>query len=356
MAFLVLTQAEIERLLPMEACIEVMADALAAFQRGELNQPLRTVYIPQGATGAMAWMPAYRSGEHAVYGMKILCVIPDNPKRGLHGHQGAVVLMDGLTGELRALMDASAITAIRTAAVSAVATRLLAREDSQELAIVGSGVQARWHLESIPRVRSIRRVRVASRTQESARRFVEQVRPHFPFAIEAAESIEAAVRGADIVVTATTAREPVLERAWLAPGTHINAIGASQPTHREIDTATLAAATLIVDRRESVENEAGEYRLALQEGVMGRDHIKAELGELLLGSKQGRTSTEEVTLFRSLGLAVEDVAAAQYLLQQALMSGTGSVLNLDLLGGFQQGNGIGKQDQQFFATQSFPHS
>jgi ornithine cyclodeaminase len=324
MAFLVLTHAEVERLLSMEACIDAMATALAALARGDLSQPLRSVYAPPRAAGALVWMPAHRADAQAVYGMKILCVVPDNPRRGLDGHQGAVVLLDGVTGELRALVNASAVTAMRTAAVSAVATRLLAREDARDLAIVGAGVQARWHLEALPRVRPIERVRVASRTADGARRFVEQMRPHTRCTLQAMENAEAAVRGADIVVTATTAQEPVLERAWLAPGTHLNAIGASRSPHREIDTATWAAAAVFVDRRESVESEAADYRRARDEGVIGPQHIRAELGDLLLGRARGRTTREEVTLFRSLGLAAEDMVTAQYLLEQAEKSGVGT--------------------------------
>ena len=327
MAFLVLTHADVEQLLAMETCIEVMSEALAALARGDLSQPLRSVYVPPRATGAMAWMPAYRSGEGAVYAMKILCVIPDNPSRGLDGHQGAVVLMDGVTGELRALMNAAAVTAIRTAAVSAVATRLLAREDARELAIIGAGVQARWHLDAILRVRPIERVRIASRTLDSAQRFVERMRPQVRCALEAVESAEAAVRDAGIVVTATTALEPVLERAWLVPGTHVNAVGASRPPNREIDTATWSAAAVFVDRRESVEHEAADYRRALEEGGIMPDHIRAEIGEVLLGRASGRTSSDEVTLFRSLGLAVEDLATAQHLLQRARASGTGTMVD-----------------------------
>jgi ornithine cyclodeaminase len=310
MAFLVVTHADVVQLLDMETCIEVMAETLGALARGDLSQPLRTIYAPAGATGAMAWMPAYRAGPDAVYGMKILCVIPDNASRGLDGHQGSVVLMDGVTGELRAMMNAAAITAIRTAAVSAVATRLLAREDARELALIGAGVQAERHLEAILCVRSIARVRVASRTLESPQRFVARMCPHVSCALEAVESAEAAVQGADIVVTATTAREPVLAHAWLAPGTHVNAVGASRPPHREIDTATWSAAAVFVDRRESVEREAADYQRALAEGAIGTGHIKAEIGDVLLGQARGRTSPDEITLFRSLGLAVEDVSAA----------------------------------------------
>jgi ornithine cyclodeaminase len=323
-AFLVLTHADVERLLSMEACIGVMEEALAALARGDLSQPLRSVYAPPGAPGVMAWMPAYRAGEDGVFGMKILCVIPSNPSRGLDGHQGAVMLMDGVTGQLRGLVDASAVTAMRTAAVSAVATRLLARENARELAIIGTGVQARRHLEAIPLVRPIERIRVASRTLEGTRRFVEELRPHVRCSLEAAASAEEAVHGADVVVTATTARDPVLERAWLGAGTHVNAVGASRPPHREIDTATWAAAAAFADRRESVEGEAADYRQAREEGAIGPGHIRAEIGEVLIGRAPGRTGHEEITLFRSLGLAVEDVATAQYLVRRAQESGVGT--------------------------------
>jgi len=324
MSMRILSHRNVEDLLPMARCIEVMAEALAGLQHGEWAQPLRSIYAPPDANGIMAWMPAHRSGDRPIFGMKVLCVMPGNPSRGLDGHQGAVLLMDGLTGEPRAMVHASAITAIRTAAVSAVATRLLAREDARELALIGSGVQARRHLEAMACVRPISRVRVASRTLESAQRFVESVRESFPGAIEAVGSVEEAVQGADIVVTATTARVPVLRRQWLAPGTHVNAVGASQRTHQEIDAATVAAAALYVDRRQSVENEAADFRQALDEGLIAADHVRAELGELLVGAGIGRQSADEITLFRSLGLAIEDVAAALSVVEAAEAAGMGS--------------------------------
>jgi ornithine cyclodeaminase len=324
MSFRVLAAAEIERLLPMAECVEVVADALVALQRGEMSQPLRSVWVPPGVRGAMAWMPAHRGGDDPVYGLKVLCVVPDNPARGLDGHQGQVLLADGVTGQLRALLDASTVTAIRTAAASALATRLLAREDASTLAIVGTGVQARAHLESIPLVRPIERVRVAGRTPERARAFADVA----DVVVEPCASVEEAVRGADVVVTATSSREPVLERAWLEPGTHVNAVGASQPSSRELDTATVAAARLYTDRRESLEHEAAEYRLALAEGLIEPAHVRGELGELLTGEAQGRTSDGELTLFRSLGLAVFDVAAAAHVLARAEAEDAGVTVEL----------------------------
>jgi len=321
---LILTHADVEQLLPMDECIDVMAGALSALAKGLVHQPLRTVVRPPGAAGLLSLMPAYRSGEHAAFGLKAVCAFPGNTARGLDAHQGAVMLFSTETGELLALMNASAVTAIRTAAVSAVATNALARPDATDLAIVGAGVQARWHLAAMAAVRPIRRVRVASRDFEHARVFAAEMGFHVLAPIDAVGSVELAVEGADIVVTATTAAEPVLRRAWIAPGAHINAVGSSVPAAREIDAPTMAAASLFVDRRESTLNEAGDYLIAAREGALGPEHIKAEIGEVLIGAKPGRTTDDEITLFKSLGLAVEDVAAAEHVYGKAKQLGIGT--------------------------------
>ena len=326
MSFVVLTAAEVEELLPLEECVEIVAGALVGLEHGELAQPLRSVWAPPHTGGVMAWMPAHRGGEVPLYGLKVLCVIPDNPSRGLDGHQGQVLLADGVTGRLSALLDASAVTAIRTAAVSALATRLLARPDASELAIVGTGVQARTHLRSIPIVRPVARARVAGRTPERARAFADEVADLVPFPVEPSASVEDAVRDADIVVTATTSREPVLARDWLKEGAHVNAVGASQPTSRELDMETIRDALLVTDRRESLENEAAEYRLALEQGVIAPSHVHAELGELLTGKAEGRTHAGQLTLFRSLGLAVFDIAAGDYVVARARERGIGQTV------------------------------
>lgn len=234
------------------------------------------------------------------------------------------MLFDGETGELIAVVNASAITAIRTAAVSALATRLLAREDAGDLAIIGAGVQARPHLAAMNCVRPLRRVRIASRSFENAKNFANEMQPQIRTLIEPIETVEAAVRGADIIVTATTSRDPVLQREWISPGAHLNAIGTFSPQAREVDTATVAAATLFVDRRESALNEAGDYLIAAQEGAIGPDHIRADLGEVLTGIHSGRTSQEEITLFKSLGLAIEDLAAAAHVYQKAQEANAGT--------------------------------
>jgi ornithine cyclodeaminase/alanine dehydrogenase-like protein (mu-crystallin family) len=323
-ALLVLSHEDVKRLLPMDECIELMADALAELARGRSWQPLRFVVRPPQEQSLMGLMPAHRSSPQAAYGLKTVCIFPGNSARGLDPHQGGVMLFDGETGELRALIDASAVTSIRTAAVTGVATRALAREDSRVLAIIGSGVQARAHLEAMAKVRPFEEARVWSRTPEHAQTFAAD--SEAPFTVEPVESAEAAVRGADVVVTVTSAREPVVEHGWLAPGAHINAVGSSIPTARELDSPTIAAAAVFVDRRESALNESGEYLRAVEEQRIGPDHIRAELGEVLVGSHEGRSSNDELTVFISLGLAVEDLAAAEYLYRRARNDGVGSVV------------------------------
>ena len=324
MKILVLDNQQIRELLPMTECIELMADALAALALGEVYQPLRTIVRPPEARGLLGLMPAYRAGEQGAFGLKAICVFPENPAKGKDAHQGAVMLFSRETGELLALLNASEITAIRTAAVSAVATRLLAREDAQELAIIGAGVQARTHLVALAAVRAIRRARVACRNIEHAQQLVREMQPGVPFPIEAAGTNEEAVRGADVIVTATSSLEPVINKDWISPGAHVNAIGTHSPNSREIDSATMAAARIFTDRRESALNESGDYLLAAKEGLVNPESILGEIGELLIGAKTGRTSATEITLFKSLGLAIEDVVTANHLYQKAQSQNDGT--------------------------------
>lgn len=317
MKILIINHVQIEELLSMEVCIKVMAEALIALAKGQVYQPLRMVVRPPDAAGLMGLMPAYMSGDHAAYALKAVCVFPQNSINGKDAHQGSVMLFSAETGEMLALMNASAITAIRTAAVSAVATQLLAKQDAGDLAIIGSGTQAVSHLAAMAVARPIKRVRVASRKLKNARNFADKMAEQYDFPIEAVKSVEAAVKNADLIVTVTTAAEPILQHDWIAPGAHLNVVGSSIPTTREVDTATMAASSLFVDRRESTLNESGDYLFAAKDGAIKPDHIKAELGELLTGEKQGRISADEITLFKSLGLAVEDLASAEYIYQQA---------------------------------------
>jgi ornithine cyclodeaminase len=312
---LVLSQADVERLLPMGECVDLMAETLSALARGELYQPLRGVYKPPDEPTLMGLMPAHRGGDRPAWALKAIVIFPQNPERGLDAHQGGVLLHDGETGRVLAFLNASAVTEIRTAAVSGVATRALAREDARVAAILGSGVQGRSHVEALRAVRDWDEIRIWS--PRNASTLAEAT------GCVAASSAEEALDGAGVVCTATNAREPVLRREWLAPGAHVNAVGSSIPTTRELDTATVAESTLFVDRRESTVNEAGDYLIPLREGAIDEGHIRAELGEVLIGAAPGRTSPDELTVFKSLGIAVEDLAAAELVYRRALEDGVG---------------------------------
>ena len=287
MHVLILSRSDIALLLPMRECIDVMADALSALTRGDAILPLRQVLRLPDAKSAFAVMPAYLGQPKAV-GAKVITVFPDNHGTSLDSHQGAVLLFEAEHGSLAAVMDASSITAIRTAAVSGLATRLLAREDATELAILGTGVQARTHLEAVRAVRGVNHVRVWSRSREAVRAFAEGESRRHDVHVEPASSARAAVEGADIVCTVTASREPVLAGEWLRNGAHVNAVGASLPFARELDTAAVARSRLYVDRRESALNEAGDFLIPRREGAIGDDHIVGELGEVLLGRVPGR--------------------------------------------------------------------
>ncbi|MDQ1639456.1 MAG: hypothetical protein QOF62_2795 [Pyrinomonadaceae bacterium] len=328
MKTLVLSHEEVLQLLPIKECIAVMREALLALAEGRAYQPLRTIIRPPEAQGVMGLMPAYMSGgisdHQAAFGLKAICVFPGNPAKGMDSHQGAVLLFSAETGELMAMMNASAITAIRTAAVSGVATDLLAQPGAGNLALLGSGVQAHSHLAAMSQVRSLKRCRVASRHFPHAQKFCEEMKEGFAFPLEPVETVEEALKDADLIVTTTTAREPILRREWISAGAHLNLVGSSTPTTREVDSETMAAVSLFVDRRESTLNEAGDYLLAARDGVIGPDHVRAEIGEVLKGDQPGRTSPNEITCFKSLGIGIEDLFAAEYLYRTANAKKVGS--------------------------------
>jgi alanine dehydrogenase len=327
MHVLVLSQSDIAQLLPMRECIDVMADALSGLTRGAAILPLRQVLrLPDGKS-AFAVMPAYLAQPTAL-GAKVITVFPDNHGTAFDSHQGVVLLFEAEHGSLAAVMDASSITAIRTAAVSGLATRVLAREDATELAILGTGVQARTHLEAVRVVRRVGRVRVWSRSRDAVRAFADRESRRHGLQIEPASSAREAVEGADIVCTVTASREPVLAGEWLRDGAHVNAVGASLPIARELDTAAMTRARLYVDRRESALNEAGDFLIPRREGAIGDDHIVGEIGEVLLDRVPGRRNPHELTVFKSLGLAVEDVAAAAYVYDRATAERRGTRVDL----------------------------
>jgi len=324
---LILNRSQVRELLPMRDCIGAVAGALAALARGEGRQPLRRGMFTPDGRGILAAMPGFVDGPPAL-GVKVIAVFHHPPGSELESHQGGVMLFDPDDGQPLALMEAGAITEIRTAAASAVATDRLARPDARVAAILGTGIQARSHVEAMLAVRDVTRLRIWGRTPEHAERLAAEASGRWRLEVEAAPDVASAVGGADIVCTTTSAVEPVLAGELLEPGMHVNAVGASVPSLRELDTEAVRRSKLFTDRRESLENEAGEYRLALEEGVIGADHLQAEIGEILNGDHPGRTSDDEITLFRSLGLAVEDVAAATLVYRRAVERGLGTRVDL----------------------------
>jgi ornithine cyclodeaminase/alanine dehydrogenase-like protein (mu-crystallin family) len=326
MKLLILNKREIESLLSMRTCLELMETALSSLARGEVVLPLRPVLRIPESRNVFALMPSY-SAELKAIGTKFITVFPENHGTEFDSHQGAVILIDGERGNLLALMDAASITAIRTAAVSGVATKLLARRDVTTLAILGSGVQARTHIDAMLAVRPFKRVLVWSRNAEHATALIASVEKR-GVEFEVARDAESAVRGADVVCTVTASPQPVLHGKWLRPGTHVNAVGASLPTTREVDSEAVRIAEVWVDRRESALNEAGDLLIPIKEGVISADHIRGEVGDLLSGRGTGRENDKAITVFKSLGLAIEDLACAHYLHRRALSDRLGTWVDL----------------------------
>ena len=327
MKVLIVNGSEVRELLTMPECIDVMSDALAALARGDAILPLRPIlWLPESA-GALGMMPAYLGNIQSV-GLKVVTVFPGNHGTKYDSHQGAVLLFETGYGQLLSIMDASSITAIRTAAVSGLATRLLARENADTLAILGSGVQARTHLEAMLAVRQVKHVRVWSRNADHVSKFVEREAKRVSIEVIASRSAEDAVRDVDIICTTTSSSEPVLQGEWIASGAHINAVGSSVAFARELDTRAVANARLYVDRRESTLSESGDFVIAKKEGAIDDSHIVGEIGDVILGKVKGRQSPDEITLFKSLGLAVEDLAAADHIYKKAAAANAGTLIEL----------------------------
>ena len=324
---LILTQQEVRELLPMSSCMTVMHDALATLARGDAVNPLRHGIRVPNSDGLLGMMPGYL-GDPEALGLKVVAVFPHNHGTKYDSHQGLVVLFELEHGTPLAIMDASEITAIRTAAVTGVATRLLANAHATVLAILGSGVQARRHLEAMAIARALTEVRVYSPTPGHPEAFAQQASNRFGFPITVAGSAHEAVEAADIVCTTTSALKPVLFGDWIKDGCHINAVGSSVKWARELDGSAVAKSRLFVDRRESTVNEAGDYLFALKEGAITEDHIVGEIGDIILGRLQGRQTEKEITLFKSLGLAIEDLAAAQHVYLEATAQGVGTHVQL----------------------------
>jgi alanine dehydrogenase len=327
MKVLILNQPEVRQLLSMAEAMTVMERAFRALAAGKVLLPLRQVMWLPGNQSAFAVMPAFSSDIQSI-GAKVISVFPNNLRTEFDSHQGVVLLFEAEHGCLQAIIDATEITAIRTAAVSGVATQLLAREDASELALLGSGVQARTHLEAMMVARKIRRTRVWSRNRSKAETFAARESKRCGIPVEGVGSARDAVVDADIICTVTSSREPVLKGDWVRPGAHINAVGTFGPDSREIDTNTVVRSKLYTDRRESAMNEAGDFLIPLAEGRITNEHLLGELGELITGSVRGRSSPEDITLFKSLGLAIEDLASAQFLYEKAITNSIGRPVEL----------------------------
>jgi ornithine cyclodeaminase len=314
---LILGQRDVRALLTMRACMDAMADALRSLARGQVILPLRPVMWLPDKFGALGMMPAHSAALDR-FGVKVVSVFPSNHGTPYDSHQGTVMLFEAKYGRLLAMMDATAITAIRTAAVSGVATETLANPEAGDLAILGSGTQAHTHLQAMAQARTLRRVRVWSRSAANARAFAAREAGTVAIPIEVCDTARAAVTGADLICTTTSSPEPVLLGDWLAPGAHINAVGSSVAHARELDAAAMARGRLYVDRRESTLNESGDFLMAKREGALTDASILGELGEVLIGSRPGRASAGDLTIFKSLGIAVEDLASAEFLYRRAL--------------------------------------
>jgi ornithine cyclodeaminase/alanine dehydrogenase-like protein (mu-crystallin family) len=319
---LFVNEALVRELLPMRLCIALMRTALANFTRGEAVQPLRSLLRLPDGTGVLGLMPGYL-GDPQAFGLKVVSVMPGNRGTAYDSHQGVVMLFGVAHGEPLAVLDATAITAIRTAAASAVATDVLARPGAGDLALIGCGTQAGTHLAAMAAVRPLRRVRVWSRTRANAELFSRREAAGVGCEVEVMATAEDAVRNADLVCTVTSAREPVVRGAWLAPGTHVNAAGACFVTHRELDGDAVRRARFFTDSRESCLNESGDFRIALREGDIDDNHLLGEVGDVLLGRLPGRISGDDVTIYESLGIAIEDLASAHAIHQRALATGAG---------------------------------
>ena len=324
---LLLRESHLHALLTMRELIPLMERTLAAFSTGAAVQPLRPVIPVDAHRGFLGVMPAYLVTQEAI-GLKAVSVYPGNPARGLPSHLATILLVDAETGALLAVMDGRLVTEMRTAAVSAAVTARLAGRAVRELALLGAGVQARSHLHALREVAPLAGVRVWSRTRDAAERFAAEMHERLGLQVVAVRSPHDAVRGADVVCTVTSSTTPVLEGRWLEPGIHVNAVGAARPDWRELDVDAVARSRLFVDSRASVVAEAGDLVVPLQAGELAAAHIQAEVGEVFAGTHPGRTHPDEITLFESVGLAVEDVAAAKLAYERALARGIGDEISL----------------------------
>ena len=326
---LLLTRKDVETVLTMKDAIAAVEEGFRQLALGNVTMPQRTAIRLSDHHGLHLGMPAYVGGtDGGSLALKVVTVYPDNPsKYGLPTTIGTLLLNDPRTGALVAIMDAGFLTAMRTGAVSGVATRYLAREDASSVGVFGAGVQARAQLMAVCEVRPIERAVVCDPRQESRETYAAEMAERLSISVEPSGDPRACVEN-DIVVTASSSRTPVFEGAWLVPGTHINGIGSHSPDARELDTETIQRAKIVPDLASACLAEAGDLIIPIQEGVITEDHIHANLGEVVAGLKPGRESDEEITLFKSVGLAAQDAAAAARVYELAQAAGVGAEIEV----------------------------
>lgn len=314
---LVLSERQVQSLIDIEELIAALERAHIQYSTGKAVMPVRLVVPLPDIQGRITSMPGYLNEDKAL-GMKVVTYFQNNPKRNLPAILAAILLFSAETGKLIAAIDGTYITTIRTACASALATKALANPETAVLGVLGAGVQARSHIRALCRVRRVERIKIYSPSGASAAGVKEELEPEVGVPIETVNSAADCVRDSDLVVTATTAQEPILRSDWLKAGAHINAVGSHRPDSREIDAATLSRAKVVVDSRAAIMTECGDVLLALKEKSVSENVIHAEIGEVLAGAKPGRCGAGEVTLYKSVGIAVQDVATAQLVYRKAL--------------------------------------
>jgi alanine dehydrogenase len=314
---LLLSEKQVQDLLDIDELIATLEQAHIQWSTGRAVMPVRLVVPLPQIHGRITSMPGFLNDDNAL-GMKVITYFQDNPKRGLPAILATIMLFSVETGKMIAVMDGSYITAIRTACASAMATRALANRETPVLGILGAGVQARAHIQALSRVRKLQQIKIYSPSGISATKIRKDMESEVGVGVKVAASAEDAVKHSDIVVTVTTAKEPILKSEWLNAGVHINAVGSHRPDLREVDGATLARAKVVVDSREAIMTECGDILLALKERSIPEDVIHAEIGEVLAGMKSGRESAGEITLYKSVGIAIQDVATANLVYHRAL--------------------------------------
>lgn len=325
---LFISRKDVESILSMKDTIEAVEKAFREHGLGTVNMPLRPVIRVDKQKGSVAFMPAYIEGMGAL-GIKVVSGYADNPsKHNLPTVQGIILLNDPKTGTVVAIMDGTFLTAMRTGAASGVATKYLAKKNANVVGVIGTGVQGRTQIAGVCEVRAVEKVKAYDVNPDQCGRFCKEISKDLKVHAEPVSSPELAVKDSDIIVTATTSKTPVLNGEWLEEGMHVNAIGSHTPDSRELDATAIKRAKVVVDSRDAALKEAGDLMIPISQGIISPEHIYAELGEIITGKKTGRGSEGEITLFKSLGLAIQDVSAASKVYEIAAKKGLGRKLGL----------------------------